>query len=135
MDPEPEPEPVDPEPEPEPVDPEPPALPEGAPPVTSTSVSWDGLRVSISVVVEGPPGTSVVGVINGVQRASTTVGDDGTATLTVRPTLVELLSTLDVSYALGDARGPSHSLDILSLVLSGALAEEAPPGVELPPAL
>ncbi|MFJ6653495.1 sigma-70 family RNA polymerase sigma factor [Microbacterium sp. NPDC091313] len=119
---EPTPEPSTPTPEPTSTpDPTPtqPALPEGSPVIGDTQLSLTGdIVTEVRMAVSGAPGATVQAVTDGDVRDTTTLDASGQGTLTVRPTLVQILRNVEIGvrYVAGARTGAATSRSLSSML-------------------
>lgn len=101
----------------DPVDPGP-QLPDGAPSAGSATVQFIGIQLNLHVPLSGAPGSTVEVLLNGSSKGLVTLDSAGAGTVTLRPTLRELLADadVDVRYVLGDLAGPWSTSSLSDLI-------------------
>ncbi len=102
----------------DPIDPVDPTLPEGMPSVGEAVVSFEGTRLTIAIPVTGAAGSTVQVSFAERDRGTMTLDASGAVSLTLRPTVAELLSdpTIHLRYTAGALSGPESTIDLHDLV-------------------
>ncbi|MGZ0711527.1 sigma-70 family RNA polymerase sigma factor (plasmid) [Coraliomargarita sp. W4R53] len=126
-------EPTDPAPEPDPTEPTDPdggddtpvvdpgpSLPTGTPSFGRATATFEGPRLSLSIPISGEADAVVRVALGNTSLGDVDLDSDGSATITVRPSLLQLLSNaaFTLSYVAGDEVGVGHNVrigDIASL--------------------